>query len=202
LAFLTNEALIRMPEYRPGAGTALPLPIILPLKLTLFLIGMAIAEANRRFRAEPAETALVVALALFFAAMQSWQVAGVAAIAFYLVAGRGSAASFAGRCGADWLRFALGNRLMVFLADCSYPVYLLHSMAIPLWGRWLWRQDWVLTLRNPVRMLLLLALVTATVYPLAWLVHRWVERPGIEVGRHVGKRLFPGETRRPVSRAA
>ncbi len=191
MAFATGEVLMRMPEFRAGAGTALPLPILLPMKLTVFLIGMVVAEANRRFSARPAEASLLVVLALMFAAMQAWQVAAVAALAFYLVAGRDLAGDFAGRKGSAWLGWIFGNRLMAWLADCSYAVYLLHSMAISLWGGWLWQQDRFLALRNPVRMVLLLVLVAATVYPLAWIIHQVVEKPGIGIGRRLAERWFP-----------
>jgi peptidoglycan/LPS O-acetylase OafA/YrhL len=40
-------------------------------------------------------------------------------------------------------------------------------------------------------MALLLVLVTATVYPLAWLVHQVVEKPGIGIGRRLAERWFP-----------
>lgn len=191
LAGVANEMVILAPEFRPGAGTALPLPILLPLKLHVFLIGMALAEANRQMQQLPLRSFVTVVLALVVAAMQGWQVAVVGAIAFIVVGGREQSGRFAGRTGAEWIGLVLGNRAMVFLADCSYVVYLLHSMAIALWGGWLWRQDWFVAWRNPVRMVFLLVVVAASVYPLAWLIHRAVEVPGIEAGRRLSKRWFP-----------
>jgi peptidoglycan/LPS O-acetylase OafA/YrhL len=102
-----------------------------------------------------------------------------------------AAPDVAGRSGAEWIGLLLGNRAMVCLADCSYAVYLLHSMAISLWGGWLWRQEWFLVWRGGVRMGVLCLLVCASVYPLAWLIHQVIEIPGIEAGRRLSKRWFP-----------
>lgn len=191
LAGAANELVILAPEFRPGAGTSLPLPIMLPLKLHVFAIGMVLAEANRKMQESPLRSSVAVVLALVVAAMQGWQVAAVGAIAFIAVAGREQSGRLAGRTGAEWIGLVLGNRAMVFLADCSYAVYLLHSMAIALWGGWLWRQDWFLAWRGGVRMGILLVLVCMSVYPLAWLIHRSIEVPGVEAGRRLSKRWFP-----------
>jgi peptidoglycan/LPS O-acetylase OafA/YrhL len=191
LAGVANELVILAPEFRPGAGTSLPLPILLPLKLHVFVIGMVLAEANRQMRELPLRAFVAVVLALTVAAMQGWQVAAVGAIAFLVVAGREHSGRFAGRSGAEWIGLLLGNRAMVCLADCSYAVYLLHSMAISLWGGWLWRQEWFLVWRGGVRMGVLCLLVCASVYPLAWLIHQVIEIPGIEAGRRLSKRWFP-----------
>jgi peptidoglycan/LPS O-acetylase OafA/YrhL len=196
VAWLTNEVLLLAPEFRPGAGTALPLPIILPLKLHVFLIGMVLAEANRRMLEQPLKACLAVVLALVVAAMQAWQVAAVGAVAFIAVSAREQTGVFAGKSWSDWIGAVLGNRAMVFLADCSYAVYLLHSMAIALWGGWLWRQEWFLAWRNPIRMGCLLILVLVSVYPVAWLIHQVIEKPGIGVGRWLSKRWFS----KPVGR--
>lgn len=188
LMTLSRELLILAPEYLPGAGTALPLPILLPLKLPVFLVGMILADARRHISDRPIQTFVTVVLAMTVAAMQAWQVAAVAALSFLAVFGRESTDSIAGRSWAAWINLILGNRLMTLLADCSYAVYLLHSMAICLWGGWLWKLPWFLSLKGSVRMALLTAVVMATVYPLAFATHHLVEKPGIRLGRWVCQR--------------
>jgi peptidoglycan/LPS O-acetylase OafA/YrhL len=183
LMSILREILILAPEYLPGAGTALPLPMLLPLKLPVFLVGMILAEARNRIVDSPLQTFVAVVLAMIVAAMQAWQVAAVAALSFLVVCGRNGLGTFAGRTGADWISLVMGNRFMTLLADCSYAVYLFHSMAICLWGGYLWKLPWFLSLHRPVRMGLLVVVVTASVYPLAWIIHLLVEKPGIQLGR-------------------
>ena len=183
LMSVLREILILAPEYLPGAGTALPLPMLLPLKLPVFLVGMILAESRNRIVDSPLQRFVTVGFAMTVAAMQAWQVAAVAALSFLAVCARDASGMIAGRSGANWINLLMGNRFMTLLADCSYAVYLLHSMAICLWGGYLWKLPWFLSLQRPVRMGLLVMVVTASVYPLAWIIHRLVEKPGIQLGR-------------------
>ena len=144
---------------------------------------MILAEARNRIVDSPLQTFVAVVLAMTVAAMQAWQVAAVAALSFLVACGKNGLGTFAGRTGADWISLVMGNRFMTLLADCSYAVYLFHSMAICLWGGYLWKLPWFLSLQRPVRMGLLVVVVTASVYPLAWIIHRLVEKPGIQLGR-------------------
>jgi peptidoglycan/LPS O-acetylase OafA/YrhL len=64
----------------------------------------------------------------------------------------------------SWVR----GRWLVVLGAITYPLYLLHlDLGTPLLYAWQWQ----------VPPLLLVALVTTAMIGLAWLVHRFVERP-------------------------
>lgn len=75
--------------------------------------------------------------------------------------------------GRDWSWLAAG--WLPRLGAASYSLYLLHPVAIAA------AEQWLPTLRLPAAMLLSLGLAMAG--------YRWVERPGIALGRAVAARL-------------
>lgn len=194
VAVLTRESTLRLQGLQPAAMWVYPLPSILLLKLPVFLVGMLLAETHRRFSAQPGRGALTLALALAVAALASWQIAAVAALTFFLLTDRALLAEGAQRWQTRVARM-LGNRVMTFLADASYSVYLFHSLVIPLIGGWLLRQPWFETLPNRSRVGVLLGLVLLITYPLAAGLHRTVEQPGIEWGRRLARHWKHRSTR-------
>src|SRR5262249_44784511 len=81
-----------------------------------------------------------------------------------------------------------GSRPATFLGDTSYGVYLLHLLVmLPV-------MQLVLPFHpasRPVLFLLTVAIVLPVVYATAWGLHLWIERPGIQGGRHVLKAWRP-----------
>jgi peptidoglycan/LPS O-acetylase OafA/YrhL len=79
----------------------------------------------------------------------------------------------------------LGGRLATFLGDTSYGVYLLHLLVmLPVMQ--------VVTqhpLSSSMLFLTTVVIVIPIVYLLAWLLHLWIERPGIHLGRQVLKAM-------------
>jgi len=77
--------------------------------------------------------------------------------------------------GAYLLRRRVMPRVLVWLGTISYSVYLVHDLinfnAITLLGPGWWN----------------LILVPALVLPLAWCAHWWIERPGIRLGKRLGR---------------
>ena len=63
----------------------------------------------------------------------------------------------------------------------SYAIYLTHPMAFDAWNR-------VLP-AGRVGDYLTLALTCATVFPLCWVLHTWIEKPLIAIGRRVASRV-------------
>jgi peptidoglycan/LPS O-acetylase OafA/YrhL len=187
VAVVFKEATLRIQGSLPGSMIVFPLPSILLLKMPVFLVGMTLAEVTRRWAAEPHNAARDLALALVVAALSSWHVAAVAALTFFLVTPPTERTPGTRRWQArvaGWL----GNRVMTFLADVSYSVYLLHSLVIAWAGGWLLGQAWFAAMPGRTRVLVLLAVVVGITYPVAFLLHHLVERPGIEVGRRLARR--------------
>jgi peptidoglycan/LPS O-acetylase OafA/YrhL len=186
-AFAIRELTLRLQAHFPGTAWIFPLPSFLPLKLPVFLVGMLVAETNRRFAAGPGPGALDLALALGMASLSSWHVVVVAGMAFFLAAPIPDPTDGIRR----WRRrlaWALGNRGMKALADASYAVYLFHSLVLPLLGGWLLQQGWFESLANRSRVLVLIFGVAGITYPMAWIVHYALERPGIAWGRRLARR--------------
>lgn len=82
------------------------------------------------------------------------------------------------------------NRATAYLGKVSYSVYLLHPtlvyLLIPVY-RWLYAELGNLTLA----FLASFALTLAILLPLSSLAYRWVERPGVELGRRIASRWSP-----------
>jgi len=186
-ALVVKEASLRLQGHFPGIPLIFPLPSFLLLKLPVFLVGMILAEVARRFSTEPIRCAYETVLALFAAALTSWYVVTVAALTFFLVAG-GQGISTGTVRWRGRLAGLLGNRLMRALADASYSVYLFHSLVIALAGDWLLEQSWFVAMPGRSRVIVLLGVVLAITYPLAWALHFLVEKPGIEWGRRLARR--------------
>jgi peptidoglycan/LPS O-acetylase OafA/YrhL len=87
----------------------------------------------------------------------------------------------------SWVR----GRWLVVLGATTYPLYLLHlDLGGPLLHAW----------QSTVPPWLLVATVTAAMTGLAWLVHRYVERPLAPLVRHALRRR--GSHRAPAGRVA
>lgn len=97
---------------------------------------------------------------------------------------------------------ALNRAPIRFLGRVSYSFYLLHPLTLTvIWNR---PQLWQPILEAGVpRLVLLVALAIATVaavLPLAWLSYRFVEQPGVELGRRLSGRSRKAAA--PASEAA
>jgi len=80
------------------------------------------------------------------------------------------------------------NRATRFLGKISYSVYLVHTTVIfflaPVY-HWIYRHAPSLT----ACFLASLALTLLLVLPLSWLTYRFVEEPGIRLGKRISRRL-------------
>lgn len=89
----------------------------------------------------------------------------------------------------DFVHRVLAGRVARFAGDVSYSVYLLHAILMhPILG-WLMKQDWFTNLTAMARVSVALAIVGPPLYALSALLHRWVEQPGIALGRSVSAAL-------------
>lgn len=176
-----------------------PMPTFLPLRIGLFLCGMLAAGALLAPRNMPRFFAFMgasVAIALWH---NKWL--AVPVIAFYSwegLARSGGIRPFQTRMVSLGNRF-LRSRFVQFIADCSYGVYLWHVPVQLCAMRLLQDFGWFDGRSVLGRFGLLCATALPCVYLLSWLSHRFVEQPGIALGKR-----FLGQTpaSRPPLRAA
>ena len=91
------------------------------------------------------------------------------------------------------------SRVVRFASDTSYSVYLFHLMFVSIGGLILQsHRELFLPWRSSARAGLLLLFVAACSYPLGYVIHRFVELPGIELG----KRLLSRKTMSPRKAAS
>jgi peptidoglycan/LPS O-acetylase OafA/YrhL len=158
-------------------------PSFLPLRFEVFLAGMLAAASQNGPRNSRYSASLAIALAVIVAEMQSGYVLGVVCIMLLLGHGGGKIRSLS---LLKWiLSKLLGNRVMGFLADTSYAVYLVHGFFISLAGGWMYSHPQFMQLDPRTRVLALIAVTLAGTFPIAWLLHRFVEKPGIQLGRSI-----------------
>lgn len=162
-------------------------PSFLPIKLPLFFAGMLIAVSLSTPRKQ---TYFLIALALCLIAVPINPIpfspsktairlaSGIALIALTNVALFPEAFSL--RRTLSRASELLGTKPAAFLGDTSYSVYLLHLLVMlptaALVLPHLESHKWV-------AFLAVAFIVSLVVYPTAWLLHHFVERPGIDAGR-------------------
>jgi peptidoglycan/LPS O-acetylase OafA/YrhL len=87
-------------------------------------------------------------------------------------------------------RFSLlANKVFVFFGEISYSIYLNHWFVIAVVANlivWLWPGS---TSRSGLFWLLLVSLVVAITIPLSWLTYRFIEKPGMSIGRTLANRI-------------
>ena len=177
-------------------GIEFPEPSFLPIKLHIFLAGMLLAEAVRRLEGLGWSGWVLAGVGMLIPGWFASPVVTLAAVlVFFLSVGNGWALpTVVGRIRFA-LKFLLGNRLMQFLADTSYGVYLLHGLFISLvGGNLLFRSPRILSLGADARVSLLIASTLICTYITAWGVHYLVERPGIALGRTAVRRIPTSRT--------
>ncbi|MDW8847240.1 acyltransferase [Erwinia sp. MMLR14_017] len=167
---------------------AFEMPSMILIKLNMFLSGMLLAEAVRR------KSVLYIAFALLGPvasvvigleaiplqiAMEVLMIVGMAAILWQYVEG-----SLIARLIA-LPRKLLNNRVSTWLGDVSFSVYLLHLLiVIPVIALLLTHTN----LENKsdlMRFALVSVICLPVTYALASLLYRFVEKPGILIGKKV-----------------
>jgi peptidoglycan/LPS O-acetylase OafA/YrhL len=195
LSVLVARYLLHLPGPR-GIRGLYPEPSLLLLKLPVFLAGMVLYEVAQRQRARWDRIA-ATGFAVACCGLQRWLyphygaetlvLAGCALLIAWLASGGPGVL-------AGWSRRALDNAFMRFLAELSYPVYLLHGLFLAILGGWLFQRADFLVLPAPQRVLWLWLGVVAGTYAASWLVHQLVELPGIALGRRLASALAQQRT--------
>ena len=165
-----------------GAVFASPMNAFLPMFLPHFCIGIACAEVWLRVREILPRTRWILTSAALLlvavAVLTCWNITTLALWVFAF----GCVARWWDRFPpARWCRTFLDSRIPQWLGSISYPLYLLHWPLLIVTIRVLmaFREDW-----HPGGMLACLAVtyLPASV-TLAWAVHLWIEKPGMNLGR-------------------
>jgi peptidoglycan/LPS O-acetylase OafA/YrhL len=96
--------------------------------------------------------------------------------------------------GFSFQKLFVRNRITSFLADISYPLYVIHGVAgyvlLRLLLEWGWKR-WQA-----------LILVTVLAFILSWIIHKWIEAPTQKIGKRIASRLYEGWVRNAKGRAA
>lgn len=154
-------------------------PSLLVMKLPMFLVGLLIYEGGRtRSRACLAAAAVLLLLACrgygFGSAFLVLLVSGVAAFWVFGTPAR--------------LRIVIGSRPLRFLSSASYAVYLIHGLVLAIVGSRLLARLTEAGVSPYVAVAALIVTVLPLSYAIAWVAHRYVELPGIKVGKRVAER--------------
>jgi peptidoglycan/LPS O-acetylase OafA/YrhL len=157
-----------------GALPAFDEPSLLMFKLPMFIVGMLICEGGLARRS----SLIVIALVVFVISAR-WYAVGaytlfvtVAAIAYFWWFGT-----------PQRLKPIVSSKAVQFLSDTSYSVYLFHFFAITLIGWPIFRVLLNAGVGLGVSRIGLTVSVVSVVYPLAWVIYRAIEVPGIRLGK-------------------
>lgn len=164
IGWQVNEFFVRFPE-----------PSFLPLKLHFFLAGMLLFQALRSAGAQRVGTltAAIVLASLDGHWLQPALLLSMFALGVMERDGQTPAA----------LAGVIDSRPVRFASDVSYSVYLFHGRMVGIFGTLL------ATIPNDLSPLArtgwMLAFVVVTSYAVGWVVYRYVELPGIALGKIV-----------------
>lgn len=164
------------------------MPSLLPLKLHVFLIGMWLA-IGRNTERKRSSLAIALVLSLLAYATDSKLMTlcqtTIALMVFVLVDDLPLLTASPINKVITAMRRLFTSRFAIFLGDSSYAVYLLHLLIlIPVSGM-LAAQARYVALNQYVRFALVLAIVLPIVYLLASQLYRYLEKPGIRLGKKI-----------------
>lgn len=179
----------------PGYFTAFAEPSMLALKLPVFLGGMLVAAS---LKAEGRHRLILLGIGamISLAPIRGAESDGLAPLIRLLSLGALAVLADCHRMPqmaglhriVPKISLLFGSRPATFLGDTSYGVYLLHLLVmLPV-------MQVALLFRpasRPILFLLTVTIVLPVVYLAAWGLHLWIERPGIQWGRHVLKAARP-----------
>lgn len=162
-----------------------PMPSLLPLKLYVFIIGMWMAFAMQRTDNRYLLVSVCICVLYIGVEQSSESVARL----FLVVAIFHMVRPFAStlldlRQGLQMSLFRfMSHPIARFMGDTSYGLYLLHLLiVIPIAG-WLVSIPAFTQFSLPERVMLCTALALPPSYLGAWILYRWVEMPGIALGK-------------------
>ncbi len=169
-------------------------PAALPLRLNIFLAGMLVMRA-RDLAAPPRLGLVAAAVLLAIIPLNTVEnpvelvVRGLSVAVLAMAIIPGLIPSRLIEIPAGWGRTLLSWNPLRALGDVSYGVYLVHLLVlVPVVAL---VNDELGGLPPLLRAAISFSVSAAVVYPLGWLLYRFVENPGIAAGRDVVSRVGP-----------
>jgi len=160
-------------------------PSLLIFKLDIFILGILIFEAGRDSKNR---IHLLIVAVIIETRLLRWSGNDGFVFLFILLL---IAVLWLAPYRPRWLHNILENRVVRFMSDTSYSVYLFHGFFISIVGsriaRWLWATD----VPKPVAFAAIWIAVIGLVYPCAYLSYRFVEVPGIRLGKRISEAVRP-----------
>jgi len=165
-----------------------PQPSFLPMKISIFLIGILLSEAYYYRCKNPQICSYIIVMAMIVSGYEQSMLLLIfssifAALIFYnskndvLRIGR----------GIKTVQEILSNKISDFMADTSYSVYLAHNFILAPSIALLASFGWYVSLPGIVRFSLLFLAVASLTYWSAWLLYNYVEKPGVTLGKAILK---------------
>ena len=164
-----------------------PQSAFLPVHLPLFGLGITCAEIWRRI--DPTGPRLRLPLLLGSLAMVGLAAAtrwNLPVVLLWLPLFGTAAGWWDWIRPSKWIRSTLTAGPVQWLGAVSYPLYLVHwpCLIFTLWACFLIRPDWK---PGPLLACLLVTYLPASLLA-AWALHRWIELPGMALGRRLQAR--------------
>ncbi|MFK3839486.1 acyltransferase family protein [Serratia sp. NPDC087055] len=174
----------------PNYFAAFPMPSMILIKLHLFIAGMFIAEAIRRMSMWYVFFAVIAALASIGIYMQNDVRAShiLAQVGMILMMATILWPRKAGSNTENTLRFPrwlLTNKLSVYMGDVSYSVYLLHLLIVIPVVAFLLSNTNFAEFSAVTRFIFASAIILPITYGIATLLYKYIEKPGIKLGKNV-----------------
>ena len=151
-------------------------PTFLLFSLPHFLVGALIYEAGVRNRAINLLGAAVIFVVTAWGTGHSRALLAIALIAI---------AYFWAFDFPILAKRICHNPVVRFLSDTSYAVYLLHGTVLMIGGARLMNLMIDIGWSKHVAVAMVMLLVTACTYPIAWFVYRFIEMPGIALAKKI-----------------
>jgi peptidoglycan/LPS O-acetylase OafA/YrhL len=169
-------------------ANSFPMASFLPIKLHLFVLGMLIAAAFHK-RINILAACIAVAVVPYLPLLENirrfnlvWLTGdlAMAMILFLLTCSKGHL-----RTALTPFRMVLNAAPLQKLGQISYAVYLVHLLVIPPVVALLMHVPWAVALPGKPRFLLFSLAVMAFMFPISLLLHHFIERPGVGLGKRL-----------------
>lgn len=165
--------------YHGGEGfIVFPQPSFLPLKIHVFLVGVLLALAFLR-RDSFREALPYLLLTVLIIALSDWSWRVILILMF--LAGPLFMADSSREFGVRLLEC----RFMKWIGDLSYSIYLVHNLIMYPVLAFLVGLPWFVSLKSMPRFGVSLLVIMPLVLLSSYLLFRFVEKPGIRIGRQI-----------------
>lgn len=172
----------------PNYFAAFPMPSMILIKLYLFIAGMFIAEAIRKRCMWHVIFAVIAALASVYMPNDRNVYHVIAQIGMILML---ATILWPRKEGSSWEktlrlpRWMLTNKVSVYMGDVSYSVYLLHLLIVIPIVAFLLSNTQFAELSAVMRFIAASAIILPVTYGIATLLYKFIEKPGIQLGKHL-----------------